>query len=112
VEWIDWDSEVLGISTVSMSVWQIGGQVTGSHTIHFSNGGTLAPYGRLNLRYEAISVELAATFPGATVSASDSHMALGLNGGVAWGPTRNILLFGELQIDGNDGLFLGIDYKL
>ena len=111
MEWIDLDAEALGTFLISQTVFQMGGQVTGSHVIHFSNGGTLAPYGRLNLRYESQTIE----FPTGTLftgKVSESHMALGLNGGVAWGPTRNILLFGELQIDGNDGIFLGIDYKL
>jgi hypothetical protein len=110
-EWTSLDAQVQGTSLMSMSVFQIGAAMSGSHTIQFSNGGTLAPYGRVNLRYEHMNAELG----GGTVFAvdvSDSHLAMGLNGGVAWGPSRNILLFGELQVDGNDGIFFGIDYSL
>lgn len=110
-EWTSLDAQVLGTSVLSMSVFQIGAAMSGSHTIHFSNGGTLAPYGRVNLRYEILSAEVASGTPFA-VDISDSHIALGLNGGVAWGPSRDILLFAELQVDGNDGIFFGIDYSL
>jgi len=110
-EWTSLDAQVQGVSLVSMSVFQIGAAMSGSHTIQFSNGGTLAPYGRVNLRYENMSAEVGSGTVFA-VDVSDSHLALGLNGGVAWGPSRNILLFGELQIDGNDGIFFGIDYSL
>lgn len=110
-EWTRLDTRILGTSVTSMSVFQIGAAMSGSHTIHFSNGGTLAPYGRVNLRYENLSAEVASGTLFAT-DVSDSHLALGLNGGVAWGPSRSILLFAELQVDGNDGIFFGIDYSL
>jgi hypothetical protein len=35
---------------------------------------------------------------------------VGLNGGVQWQMTSTVALYTEFQIDGNDGIFLGIDF--
>lgn len=108
-EWASWDSDPSGFID-SQSVFQIGAHIIGSKTFQMSNNTTLTPYGRLNLRNETISISFASQpgFPGG--DASDSHISVGLNGGVAWGVSQQIALYGELQIDGNDGLFLGMDY--
>lgn len=92
-------------SDSKMTAFEIGFQATGSKTYSMSNGSTLTPYGRLNLRNEHITI----SSDGFEVS--DSQLAVGVNAGVAWGVTERVNLMGELQIDGNDGLFLGVDYR-
>lgn len=89
------------------SVFLLGGQFIGSYPIRMENGRTLTPYGRFNVRIESTSHE--ATPPRADRSGSD--LEFGLNGGVKWEATDAINLFGEFQIDGNDGIFIGVDFR-
>jgi hypothetical protein len=109
VEWTKWNAEGDG-STASLSVLQMGGQITGSKTYQMDNGTTWTPYGQLNLRWERWNVDFDSALGGG--SADDSHLAAGMHAGVAWGVSRAVSLFGELQIDGNDGLFMGLNYKM
>jgi hypothetical protein len=112
MEWSKWniDDQYLGSASASMKVFEIGFQVLGSRTYRMSNGSTLTPYGRLNIRNENASFSYEDPTFGNT-SASDNQVALGANAGVAWGVSDQFVLMGELQIDGNDGLFLGFDYR-
>lgn len=95
----------------SMSVFQIGAQLIASHTTHMKSGSTLTPYGRINIRNETLSVDLA-PLVGTSFDISASQLALGLNGGIAYGLAGGINLFGEFQIDGNDGFFFGVDFDI
>lgn len=95
----------------STSVFQIGAQLIASHTSHMKNGSTLTPYGRINIRNESLSVDLA-PLVGTSFDVSASQLAMGLNGGVAYGLSGGINLFGEFQLDGNDGFFFGIDFDI
>ena len=111
VEWVSFDFDD-NLILESQTVFQIGGQVVGSYPFHLQNGALVSPYGRLNVRHESLSTE---TAPGIddSFAISDSHLALGFNGGVAWRPRgTTTLLYAEIQIDGNDGLFLGADFRL
>jgi len=83
------------------SVWQLGGQAIGSYPFEQKNGTTITPYGRFNIRLEGYSPE---------IGDSDTEIKFGINGGVAWKITQTINIYGEFQIDGNDGIFLGIDF--
>ena len=85
------------------SILQLGGQVLGSYPFVMTNGTTLSPYGRINLRMERMSY---------TFKDSDSDLRFGLNAGVGWAISPTINLYAELQIDGNDGLFLGADFNI
>jgi hypothetical protein len=91
LEFIDFDGA---------SMLQVGGHLIGSYPVLLSNGKLLSPYGRLNIRMERYSN-----------GGSDSEMEFGLNGGVAFEMTKTINIYGEFQIDGNDGIFLGIDFR-
>lgn len=95
----------------STSVFQIGAQLIASHTSHMKSGSTLTPYGRINIRNESLSVNLA-PLVGTSFDVSASQLAMGLNGGVAYGLAGGINLFGEFQIDGNDGFFFGVDFDI
>ncbi|MCK4633025.1 MAG: hypothetical protein KAT79_07110, partial [candidate division Zixibacteria bacterium] len=74
-----------------------------SYPFVMTNGTTLSPYGRINLRMERMSY---------TFKDSDSDLRFGLNAGVGWAISPTINLYAELQIDGNDGLFLGADFNI
>lgn len=91
-----------------ISAFQVGGQVVGSYPLKLNNGTTLSPYGRFNMRLEKCS--WGAKYKGFSASGSDSDLEFGLNGGVAWEVSPTINVYGEFQIDGNDGIFLGIDF--
>jgi hypothetical protein len=109
-EWMNVDTGSASLGTsASFTVFQLGFQMLGSYSFPMSNGTALVPYGRVNLRWENQSMEFSESVFG-TVSASESHAAAGLNAGLAWEVTPHVDLLGEFQIDGNDGVFFGIDY--
>ncbi len=87
----------------SSSVFQIGGHYTGSYPVKLTSGGTLTPYGRFNVRIEAWS------WDARIIDDSGTDLQIGLNGGVHWQLNSSLGFYGEFQIDGNDGIFLGID---
>ena len=89
------------------SVFQIGGQLIGSYPIDLQNSGTLSPYGRFNARLESISWDSRGLGDD-----SESNLEVGINAGVCWQLTTELGLYGEFQLDGNDGLFLGIDFNV
>lgn len=111
VEWVKFDYDNNAFLE-SATVFEIGAQVVGSYPVHLKNGALISPYGRLNVRNESFRMDLGPTAPSGT-DLSDSHIALGLNGGVAWRPRGlTTVFYGEIQIDGNDGVFLGVDFRL
>ena len=111
---VEWFKVEAGNTTASSTVTasQLGVQVVGSYPVQLKGGSSIAPYGRLNVRNEWIS--FSSTTPGLpTVSGSESQLAVGVNGGLSWRPRASaVALFGEIQIDGNNGVFFGLDYLL
>ncbi|RME21163.1 MAG: hypothetical protein D6800_12375 [Candidatus Zixiibacteriota bacterium] len=91
------------------SATQIGGQFIVSRDIQLTRGGTLTPYGRFNTRIEILSIDVP---PGSTIDNTDSNLEIGVNGGVKWQFTSSVAFFGEFQFDGNDGIFLGVDFDI
>jgi hypothetical protein len=111
---VEWFKVDYGAGTLSGSstVTQLGMQVVGSYPVLLKAGGSVSPYARINTRNEWVSFEVSDGF-GGTVSGDDSQLALGLNGGVAWRPRASaVALYGEFQFDGNNGVFVGLDYLL
>lgn len=86
------------------SVLQVGAQFIGSYPFKLQNKTTLSPYGRFNVRLESISPDGPAD--------SETNLEIGLNGGVEWRISNTMGLYGEFQIDGNDGVFFGIDFNI
>lgn len=86
-----------------VSLMQFGFFTTGSYPFAMSNGRALSPYVRANVRIEDISVD------GGNGS---SDLELGLNAGVHYELSKNVGLYGEFQLDGNDGLFFGLDFNV
>jgi len=111
IEWykIDFDNNLI---LESQTVFQAGAAFHGSYPVQLKNGGSISPYGRINARIEWLSIDMAPSLLGPS-NASDNQLALGFNGGVAWHPRASpVVLFGEFQLDGNDGVFFGINYLL
>ena len=90
------------------SAFEIGGQILASYPVKMENGMILTPYGRFNIRLESLSWDN--TLPG--VDDSETNLEFGLNAGVKWVITKSFDLYGEFQLDGNDGLFFGIDFNI
>lgn len=87
------------------SLWILGGQYIGSYSIKTKDTSSLTPYGRISVRLESKSNDN----PNAD---SKSNLEVGFNGGVKWGMTNDIDLYGEIQLDGNDGFLFGIDFRI
>jgi hypothetical protein len=106
-EYLKFD-EKQGLDEVSLTVTQFGGFALGSYSFGMSNGRTLTPYGKFNVRVEDQSI--AVTILTVRTSGSNSDIEFGFSGGVAYEVTRTINIYGELQLDGNDGFFFGLEF--
>ncbi|MCB2202114.1 hypothetical protein KQH51_04735 [bacterium] len=95
-----------GNAGYDVSLMQIGGFALGSYPIALKSGGSLSPYGRLNIRVERASIDTPFG------DDSESNLKFGFHGGVAWAPSPTTTLYGEFQLDGNDGVFFGIDFNV
>jgi len=84
------------------SVLELGGGLIGSIPYHFTSGRSLIPYTRLNLRWERYSEN-----PGMNIA--ESNYRVGLNMGVEYELSSDINLYGEVQIDGNEAIFTGLE---
>ena len=91
------------LSSDGGSFLQAGFFSLGSYPVQLTNGRTLSPYGRLNLRLERVNPKHAD---------SKSELKFGFHGGVCYEVTEFINIYGEFQLDGNDGIFLGADYRV
>lgn len=91
-----------------VSALQLGGQLLGSLPMTLKGGTVLTPYGRFNIRLESIDVDLGPVGKGG----SDSNLEFGLNGGVKWDLARTMNMYLEFQLDGNDGLFFGLEFPI
>lgn len=87
------------------TVWHLGGYLLGSYPIQVgqTKKSTISPYGRFNVRLESID-------PDNPLADSESNLELGLNLGVKWDVTPTVGFLGEVQLDGNNGVFLGVDF--
>ncbi len=85
------------------SILQIGGNYIASIPYRFQSGRKIVPYGRADLRMEKISVD---------VGDGDTDFQFGLNLGVKYELSTEMNLYGEFQIDGMTGLFLGLDVRM
>lgn len=111
VEWFKSDFRA-GITSGSAQATQLGLQVVGSYPVLLKSGGSLSPYARINARNEWVSFEANDGLGGST-SGDDSQIAVGLNSGLSYRPRASaVALYGEVQIDGNNGVFVGMDYML
>jgi hypothetical protein len=105
MEYVDFDG---------LSVFQVGADLIGSYPVNLSNNTTLTPYGRFNVRLERVKYDFVnnTTVPPTKESDSESELKFGLNLGACWDMSTNVGLYGEFQFDGNDGMFLGLRYRV
>ena len=104
---IDNDFILLGVqNTSSVSVFQFGGFLLGSHSFVTKGGKMITPYARFNVRMENANIKIN------TTKASSSDIEIGFNTGVSYQFTNSMNIYGEFQVDGNDGLFIGVDFKV
>ncbi len=111
IEYVDFDGA---------SGLQFGAFALGSRAYEMKNGNILAPYCRFGIRIEKSEWDTLRRIPGGegeddtfvSDSKSESELKFGLNCGVNWQLSKNFGFFGELQLDGNDGLFLGLSYSV
>jgi hypothetical protein len=89
-----------------VSYMQVGFLTTGSYPFAMSNGRFLSPYVRLNVRIEDVN------YDGPGGSGGGSDLELGINAGVQYELSKNVGLYGEFQLDGNDGAFFGLDFNV
>ncbi|NOY87972.1 MAG: hypothetical protein GXO93_01105 [FCB group bacterium] len=87
------------------TVFLLGGQLIGSYPLQLSNHQRITPYGRFNARLEYLSFD-------DPMLDSQSNLEVGLNAGVKWNVSEVLNFYGEFQIDGNDGVFFGLDMNV
>jgi len=85
-------------------VFQLGGNLIGSIPYRFNSGHKIVPYARLNVRMERISNDL--------TDNSDTDFQGGFNIGTKFEINQDFHLYGEFQLDGNAGIFLGLDVRM
>jgi len=92
IEYVNYE----GFSTV-----ELGGNLIGSLPFRFESGQRLIPYSRINLRWERYS----------SGGESDSYFRGGLNIGTKFELNSDFGFYGEIQIDGNTGVFGGLEMR-
>ncbi len=86
-----------------ISVFELGGNYIASIPYRLQSGRKLIPYGRADLRMEKVSAD---------GGGGDTDFQFGLNLGVKYELSTEMNLYGEFQIDGLTGLFLGLDVRM
>jgi len=108
-EYLSFDNDFiwLGVQNKSsVSIYQFGGFLLGSHSFVTKGGKMITPYARFNVRMENTN------FSVNSVKISSSDIEIGFNSGVSYQFTNTMNIYGEFQMDGNDGLFIGVDFKV
>lgn len=90
------------INFIGASLVQIGGRGVCSRHYIMSNNRELTPYGSVEFRIERVSWD----------DGSDTDLKFGLNAGVAYELGDHMNVYGELQLDGNTGVFFGLEYNI
>jgi len=85
-------------------ILELGGNIIGSIPYQFDNGYRIVPYACLNIRMERVDYDAA--------DESDTDIQGGLNLGTKFELSDDLNLFGEFQLDGNTGIYLGLDVRV
>ena len=105
-EYLSIDKKAATLVTYSTSIFQFGGFLLGSHAFVTNGGKMITPYGRFSVRLEDTN------FEDNSGKVSNSDIEIGFNTGVSYQFTNTMNIYGEIQMDGNDGLFIGVDFKV
>jgi hypothetical protein len=92
------DSRLALIDYPGSVLFSVGESVVFSHDFKISRGSILAPYGAVNLRLDHAS--------------SETNLEVAAAGGVKWEISDLLDGYGELVIDNDLGLVLGLNFKL
>jgi len=92
------DSRLALIDYPGSLLFSLGESVVISHDFQMSEGSVLAPYGAVNLRLDHVY--------------SESNLEIAAAGGVKWEVSDLMDVFGELVIEDDLGLVMGLNFKL
>ncbi len=87
----------------------LGGSVIASRPFLFTNGSSIEPYARLNLRYQRVGFDDFYVNDVIHDGGSDSDFKVGLNVGALFSVTPLVDFTAEFQLDDRDAFMLGID---
>ncbi|GAB4320777.1 MAG: hypothetical protein Kow0074_11330 [Candidatus Zixiibacteriota bacterium] len=91
----------------NMSVLSVGGAVILSRDYSIEGGGILSPYGSVNIRLEHASFDNNGGFDN-----NDTDLEIGGTAGAKWELSDLIDALGEIVLDENWGLVVGLNFKL
>ncbi len=105
-------TEYLDVSDYSL--FSLGANVIASYQIAYTEGKTVTPYGRLNVRWEKHNFKgpLVRPLGWESGNTSDSDIDMALAMGAELKLASALFLIGELQIDDNVGFLAGINYTV
>jgi hypothetical protein len=97
-----------------LSVFTVGGSVILSRDYRLRQGSFISPYGAVNIRLESISFDRGDSHGGgnAETGYDDTDLDIGGVAGVKWELSDLIDALGEIVIDDDSGLILGLNFKL
>ncbi|MEW5925295.1 MAG: hypothetical protein AB1746_15035 [Candidatus Zixiibacteriota bacterium] len=81
---------------------EFGGNLIGSIPYRFKSGQKLIPYARINVRMERIDPEW---------GDANTDFEAGMNLGAKFEMTTDFNLYGEFELDGNTGIYLGLEVR-
>lgn len=94
----------------NVSVFQLGSSFVISHPVRLSGGGSLEPYGAVNLRLERISVDVDNSVKDKDYD--DTDLEIGAVCGLKWDASNLIDLLAEFVIDDDLGVIVGVNFKI
>jgi len=96
------------------SLFTLGGNVIASYEFEYGREKSVAPYGRLNLRWERASFKRSSRWVWGNEREdwNDDDMGVALSLGADLKLSQDFNLVGELQIDDNVGFIVGVNYKV
>jgi hypothetical protein len=96
-----------------VSVFAFGGSVIISRDYRLSQGSFLSPYGAVNIRLESVSFDYNGPGGGhGNVDTDDTDLDIGGVAGVKWELSDLIDALGEVVLDDDIGMILGLNFKL
>jgi hypothetical protein len=87
----------------------MGGSAIASRPFEFTNGSSIEPYARLNLRYQRVGYDDYYDNNVRVSGGSDSDFKVGLNVGALFSVTPLVDFTAEFQLDNSNAFMLGID---
>ena len=96
----------------NVSVFTLGASIILSRDYRLTQGSALTPYGGVNIRMEHSSWDIDDRIPQRAVDGDDTELDIGGVGGVKWELSDLIDALGEVVLDDDWGLVIGLNFKL